>query len=326
MIINEFVPFSMSALTDYLYKNFNVNIKDIPTEDFKSLIYYKYCKNIINDEICVRSCKKIDTLNRNEDFICSKCCEKKKIKKDKVYKKKKKKEKMKTDEMNIHDDSGYYTDIDNLGDNKIQYQNLKSEKELLFNSCDTNKNNEKRNFIKFGNLDVELNNEYEHLINNLPKNKYENKILNHYINNKYITFGSFNIKIKNKIYFYNSLFDNINIGKKENNKNLNSINFIFDKNDNKDCIKNTFTFSKDSDSGIIKKDYLFNNNYNCNIFKENKYLYSDLYYIFTYLIYIIFNFSDIKIIKNELYNCLGDIGIDYYISQYISLSNNVFDY
>jgi hypothetical protein len=208
MIINEFIPFSMSALFNYLYKKFNINIKDIPIEDFKSLIYYKYCKNILNDEVCIRPCKK--------------------IKKDKVY---------------------YYTDIDNLGDNKIQFQNLKSEKNLLFNSYDTNKNNEKK---------------------------------------KYITLGSFNIKIKNNIYFSNSLFNNINIVEKENNKNLNS---IFDNNDNKDYIKNTFTFSNDS----IQIEQL-----------------SDLYYIFTYLIYVIFNFSD--------------IGIDYYISQYILRSNNIFDY
>ena len=42
---------------------------------------------------------------------------------------------------------------------------------------------------------------------------------------------------------------------------------------------------------------------------------SDLYYIFIYLVDLIFKISDINFIRNELYSYLGDIGVEYYISQ-----------
>lgn len=346
MDANLFIPFYIPALINYLKIKFNIDINNIPIHDLKSLVYYKYCKNITDGKLCVRPCKKANEIKEDEEFICSKCCEKNKIKRKKVYRKKKKpKNNEQLDNMNNGNESGYYSETDNnlylksneiygpINNYSVKLQNLKYEKELSFNNELSEK---KENKINFGDLEIELDNKY--LINNLRKLKHENNVINHNINNKYITFGSLNINIEadniinnEKIVKKNKYINNKVLNNNENNK---IIKRIFTKIRILIYFKNLYLNNKSKKSNIvvdgvihghgIKKDiFISNNNYNFLKLHEIN-INSDLYYIFTYLIYLVFKNSDIEVIKYELYNCLGNIGVQHYISQYISYSNNGF--
>src|ERR1700730_5029396 len=105
MISNTFIPFSVPLLQDYLQEKYNINLNDVPIEELKGLVYNKYCKNIVNGKICMKMCKKPNMIKENEDFICSKCCEKNGIKKEPVYKLRKIKKR--TNNINEDSDSGY---------------------------------------------------------------------------------------------------------------------------------------------------------------------------------------------------------------------------
>lgn len=92
MIENEFIPISISSFHKYLLENFKIDINEIPNDEWNKLVYKNYCKNITNNKYCFKKIKKIDLNNIN---ICSKCCEKMKLKtyKNKIKKCKKKKKK-----------------------------------------------------------------------------------------------------------------------------------------------------------------------------------------------------------------------------------------
>lgn len=149
-----------------------------------------------------------------------------------------------------------------------------------------NLNSEKKdnngNFIKFGDLKIKLDNKYEHLMDRLPILKSENKIKNYCINDNYITFGTLSFSYSSQ-YLQNKTIRpvNINESKKDN---------YFE---NNKCFQKIDTLEK-------KKEDLFNH---------------DLYYVFVYIINLIFYNSDVKLIRKELYHCLGDLGIDFYLSQ-----------
>lgn len=294
MLSNTFIPFSILSLNNYLQKQFNININNIPIEHFKELVDYKYCKNIIDGKMCIRPCKKINTIKENEDFICSKCCKKNGIKRKRVYKLKKVKQKKSN--MDENSDSGFYTEIDNNIKNTSKSSNNKKQKieEPIFrpNYIINNKpkefklsiknKNETDNCISFGELDFKLNEKYRNITNTIYKNHEKNnsKIINNKYN-KQIIFGSlkFDIDKKDKI-------DIIEINKELKKNYKNNLK------NNNNCIHN----------------YLKGEDFNMNIN-------SDLYYIFIYLVDLIFKISDINFIRNEIYSYLGDIGVEYYISQ-----------
>lgn len=284
MILNSFIPISIQNFQEYLLNKFNIDIYEIPTEDWKDIIYHNYCKNIIDNNFCLKKCRNIKT---NTEYFCSKCCEKKKIKRDPVYKKKKKIENV--NNVNIYD-SGFYTETEHNIDRSIKnveknyFPKLQNATDTQ-TSCNNNilKKNKKveTNYIKFGDLDFEVDKKYIHLVNNIHQNIKSNKtIINHnYINDDYITFGELNFKI-DKI-------DKLNKIESVTSK-LNIINNI-DKNN-----------------------------------KIEKNLNSDLYYLFIYFIDLIFQNHDVSFIKKELYRCLGSFGIQFYRTQFNNYSNSLF--
>jgi hypothetical protein len=152
-----------------MLNKYNVDIYEISINDWGNMIYTNYCKNITENKFCFKKYKKDIS---GIDF-CSKCCERKKIKRKNVYKKKNKKE-------TINNDSAFYSDSDN------------TNKEIINNK-----------YIKFGDMEFELDDKYSYLINKLQNLKSENNIVNnnHYINNNYIKLGELiiNIDEKNRI-------------------------------------------------------------------------------------------------------------------------------
>lgn len=290
MLSNTFIPFSIISLNNYLQKQFNININinNIPIEHFKELVDYKYCKNIIDGKMCIRPCKKINTIKENSEFICSKCCEKKGIKRRRVYKLKK--DKQKIINMDENSDSGFYTEIDD---------NIKN--------TSNSSNNSKQNIE-----DPILENKSTNVINNKPK-EFKLSIKNKNKSDDFISFGELDFKLNEK---YRNITNTYN-------KQIifGSLKIDIDKKDKIDIIEINKKFKIN-----YKNNLKNNNNYIHNYFKGedfNMNINSDLYNIFIYLVDLIFKISDINFIRNELYSYLGDIGVKYYISQ---LNNGNFKY
>lgn len=192
MLKNSFIPISIPILHDYLMNKFSINIYEIPINDWSNLICNNYCKNFIDDHFCLRKHKKM-MLDMENKGLCSKCCEKKGIKRSKVYKQRKKKTKHILD--NTEDsDSGVYTENDdnrngeNFSLNKNyknnDYNNNLSEFKkrifmkikflIFFKKLYLNNKNKSNNYISFGSLDVEINNNNNY--SSLFSNKVYNKI------------------------------------------------------------------------------------------------------------------------------------------------------
>lgn len=291
MISNSFIHISIPNFQEYLLNKFNIDIYEIPTEDWKDIIYNNYCKNIINSKFCLKKCRSIKA---NTGYLCSKCCEKKKLKRDPVYKKKKKIENVNND--NIYD-SGFYTEAEDNIDRSIkkieneylpQLQN--TTKKIYSNSdiqasCNNNISKENKNveinYIKFGDLDFELDKKYIYLVNNIHQNIKSNKtIINHnYINDKYITFGELNFKI----------------GKIDKSNKIESVTSKLNIINNIDKHK-----------------------------KIEKNLNSDLYYLFIYFIDLIFQNHNVEYIQKKIYRCLGGLGIQFYRSQFNNYGDSLF--
>jgi hypothetical protein len=345
MFKNSFIPVFIPNLHNYLLNKFNVDIYNIPIDDWHGLICDNYCKNIINNTYCIKKYKK--DINDDNSLFCSKCCEKKGIKRKKVYKKKTK------NTLNNEDsDSGVYTESDDKN-NKFNYKNINvkhfslnkfsntinepTEVKLLQNknNCHdnlfkikkrtlmkikiliyfkklylNNKNKYKQdNYISLGYLNIDINNKNPYP---LFSNKNYNKIN---LNNVYFHINNRLIKKKEK-----EVEDVLNFGEENKHKyimfgtlkvDINENAKINDSNDKNKLKKEKFLNNKNHDDGL---KYI----------KENDFIdiNSDLYYVFTYIIYLIFKTSNIKFIKDELHNCLGDLGVQHYISQYIQLNNN----
>jgi hypothetical protein len=307
MISNEFIPLSISSFHKYLLENFNLDINNIPNKEWNNLIYKNYCKNIINNRYCFKKIKKIDPNNID---ICSKCCEKMKLKtyKKNKIKKCKKKEKINKD-IDNNEDSGFYTETDNenytnskldvtqnmminLNPNKYNKNCTQTESQSHSFSLETftsttfiSENCKNKGYIKFGDLNFKLNDKHLYLTDFLHMDHYGyNSLPKNYINN-----------INNNIYFGNLKFK---IDKKEN------------KSENKICDSKLRKriLLKINILRYFKKLYLKNKD---NEFNTN----SDLYYVFLYIIDLIFRTKNINYIRKELYNCLGILGINYYRSQ-----------
>lgn len=268
--------------------------------------------------------------------LCSKCCEKKGIKRSKVYKQRKKKTKHILD--NTEDsDSGVYTENDdnrngeNFSLNKNyknnDYNNNLSEFKkrifmkikflIFFKKLYLNNKNKSNNYISFGSLDVEINN------NNNYSSLFSNKVYNKINLNNVYDYILFNRNLnrltkekENDIPKNNNMYKHIMFGSLKIDINRNSkIDNFNNKNNKLEKKEDSLLTSSDSyDDKRIKLDHRVNDFKNIN---------SDLYYIFIYLVYIIFKSYDIKIVKDELHNCLGELGIQYYISQYIKISQNI---
>jgi hypothetical protein len=191
MITNTAIPIHIPFFYNYILTKYNINIYEFPIDDWREMIHINYCKNIIDNKFCLKKYKK-DLIGI--DF-CSKCCEKKKIKRKNVYKKKKCKE------SNTNNDSGFYSETDNNAD--VENINVFPEN---------------KKYIKFGNIDVELNNKNNYLINNLQNLKSENNV-NHYINDNFITFGELTINIEQKNGIKNDI-NNYNMKKDKYNDYL----------------------------------------------------------------------------------------------------------
>ncbi len=292
MNLNSCIPVSIPHFQEYLLRNFKININEIPLEDWSFLIYNNYCNNIIDNKLCLKKHKKIINLNTDNKYLCSKCCERKGIKRNPIYKKTKvkkvKENNNKEESVNCVTQSPAIRFCNKLESTKIEkievlenYDIKNKSKIYITDEKDKYVNN---NCIKFGDLDFNLDNKYRYLINNLYKNKLEKlKDGNHYIDNENIMFGSLKIDINNK----KEIIENIcSLNSKTNNKSI-----------------------KDNTSlNIPCSIYLANK-------KEDELLNSDIYYIFVYLVNLIFYNYEIAFIKNELYNCLGSFGINFYISQ-----------
>lgn len=191
-------------------------------------------------------------------------------------------------------------------------------------------NNKKQNkldgYITFGSLNVKIDNNSSYLFLNNNYNKIN-------LNNIYHCISLLNKKDKNIIlknernsiqnYRMNSdkcehiMFGSLKIDitkKDKNNKYINSK--VTKKKDNLEIkLKHDNNVNKDIE------EFLPNNK--LEIKKENDLtdLNFDLYYVFIYLIYLIyliFKNYNIKFIKDEIYNCLGEFGVQYYLSQYIT--------
>lgn len=311
MIENTFIPVFIPHLHKYLLDNFNIDINKIPIEDWHGLISNNYCKNITNNTYCLKKYKK----NINDDNIdfCSKCSEKKGIKRKKVYKSKKDRKK------EINSDSGFYSESDN---EKIIYDNNiiadKTIKNVKF------KNIKKRIMIKikilnyFKNLlkvkKINVIKEEEDYIFCTNTGFYNRKKKNNNLNvnlvgskdyHKYIMFGDLEFKFEDRYFKINNNYKNLNV-KHEKFMNNNFIQF------------GSLTFNLNPKENK-KENYLLNNN----IYKEgkeklinyNNYMNEDTYYIFLYIIDLIFKTKNIDYIREELYNCLGPFNIDFYKSQ-----------
>lgn len=87
MLNNSFIPISIPFFHDYLINKFSVNIYEIPNEDWINIICNKYCKNIVDGKFCLKKHKK-HIPNAENNRLCSKCCEKKGIKRKKFIKEK----------------------------------------------------------------------------------------------------------------------------------------------------------------------------------------------------------------------------------------------
>jgi hypothetical protein len=311
--INNFLPISVLYFRDYLIKTFNIDINNIPLEDWNNLIYKNYCKNIINNKFCLKKIKKI-----GKD-ICSKCCEKKGLIK---YKKTKIKKSKKDKEPNS-DDEGFYTGTDNETTTNKRSLNIEesiNKNDLLFNidiskkdefiknrnlKLDNNLNSiNNSKYMYFGDLKVNIDG-YE--IDNLFSKNNINIVnnYNNYVNNcnGYIMFGSLEVEIQ-----------------KDKNKDI-SLEVI-SSNENKIC---NIEFKKRilTKTKIIKyfnKLYLEIKNKKNNNFMNN--INEDLYYVFLYSINLIFKNEDINLIRKEISNCLGELGISYFINQFNTFLNN----
>jgi hypothetical protein len=275
MLTNSFIPIFIPNLHNYLLNKFNVNIYNIPIDDWHRLICDNYCKNIINNTYCIKKYKK--DINDDNSLFCSKCCERKGIKRKRVYKKK-----TKIILNNDDSDSGVYTE----SDDKKSNTNYKPTEFKLFKNKNYNKIDLDNVYLYINNKQIEENKKYvKDVLNSNKENKH-----------KYIMFGTLKVNINEnaKINDYN---DKNNLKRKTFGRNL--------------CYSPIFLNNKKYDNGL---KYL----------KENDFtdINSDLYYVFTYIIYLIFKTSNIKIIQDELHNYLGDLGVQYYISQYIKLNNN----
>lgn len=274
MIENTFIPLNITSFHNYMLNKYNINIHDISIKEWEDMIHPNYCKNIIGNIFCFKKHKK----NMLENNFCSKCCERKGIKRNNIYKKKKKQ--INIDNVNNLDDSGFYSELElnnDINDNILKTQHTNNKKVPMQNldyekNIDNNLINN-RKFIKFGDLKFNLDTKYEYLMDKVQNLKSENKNKSHNINDNFITFGSL---------FFNNI-------KKINNSTL----FFSSIEQNNKCSQRINIFEEE------EKINLFNN---------------DLYYIFIYLINLIFYNSDINFIKKELYFCLGPFGIDYYLS------------
>lgn len=197
MIENEFIPLSVSSFNEYLLKKFNINIDNIPDEDWDKLIYKNYCKNNINNKYCFKKIKKVES-NIN---ICSKCCEKMKLKTYKRNKKKCKKKEKNNENKNIDEDSGFYTETDNDIENKskLNYEGIHKIKDT--------KEHENSNYIYFGSIGIKSEKNYNKIQLKDEKNELIN---NNYINNSnYIKFGDLHFKLNKSEFSIEEVNDNI---------------------------------------------------------------------------------------------------------------------
>lgn len=263
MITNTFIPINIPLFYKYMLSKYKINIYEISTDNWYNMIDTNYCRNIEDNKFCFKKYKK----NIVGTDFCSKCCERKKIKRKNVYKKKKTNKK-----EDIVNDSAFYSETDN----------------------NTDLENDKK-YIKFGDIDFELDKKYVYLTNslqNLKSEKYKS-INNHHIDNNCIKFGELDIKINNKninkeskttfIKNYNIL-KNIN----EKNTNLEKLNYniisnleINDKNSLYQLKDNT-ELSTDNDSYKSDNEILLNN------------AYIDIRYIEKYIEFIIDEIDKLK--------------------------------
>lgn len=334
MLKNSFIPVSIPNLHSYLLNKFNVDIYNIPVDDWHRLICNSYCKNIINNTYCITKYKK--DINNDSSF-CSKCCERKGIKRKKVYKKK-----TKIILNNEDSDSGICTESDDkdnrfkskkcniinkptefkLLKNKNIFHDLSKIKKKILTKIKiliyfkklylNNKNNKQNNYIRFGSLKIPINNNN---ISSLFLNKNYNKInLNNiysYINNKQIEKEKKHVndvlKLEGKNKHKYVMFGTLKVDVNENAK-------INDCNDKKKSKKENL------ETEMVLNNKKKNHDNGLKYLKENDFtdISPDLYCVFTYIIYLIFKTSNIKIIKDELYSCLGVLGVEYYISQFIN--------
>ena len=160
------------------------------------------------------------------------------------------------------------------------------------------------NCINFGSLKFKINNQFLN-INRIYKDQTfldinnKNKILhNNYIKNGYIKFGNLNIKINNE----HNISTSISFFPKR---------FIMNR-PKKDKIKYLFLYIYNK----IKNKKIILKNYNIlSIFDLNLNMNPDTYSVFVYIVDLIFNTESIHIVRNELYNCLGFLGINFYRKQ-----------
>lgn len=308
MIENEFIPISISSFHKYLLENFKIDINEIPNNEWNKLVYKNYCKNIKNNKYCFKKIKKIDPDNIN---ICSKFCEKMKLKTYKNKIKKCKKRKKINKDIDNNDDSGFYTETDNeictnfkldvkknkiinLNSNNYSYSENNTQNnnkpcsfsfENIISTTFTSEKCKNKGYIKFGDFNFELNDKHLYLTDFLYINHYNNinnNKPNPYVFHNNICFGDLNFKIDKKEIKSENKICNLKFKKRI----LLKINIL----------------------RYFKKLYLKNkyNEFNTD---------SDIYYVFLYIIDLIFRTKNINYIRKELYNCLGNIGINYYRSR-----------
>lgn len=277
---------------------FNIDINDIPLEDWNKLIYKNYCKNTIDNKLCLRKIKKLYLDNKD---ICSKCCEKKGLKK---YKRKSRKLQKKNTQKINNEDSGFYTETDNEIDKVTLIKENTNEKPKP-NTSIFNDIKKDQKCIYFGDLEIKTDN-YRILNLCYPEKKQEN-IINKHINNHinrydgYIMFGSLEVEIQ-----------------KDKNKDI-SLEGI-SSNENKICNRELRNKIRKRILTKIKIIKYFNRLYlKIKNKKENNLIDNineDIYYVFLYSISLIFKFKDINFIRKEIHNCLGYLGISFYIKQF----------
>jgi hypothetical protein len=221
MIVNEFIPLSISSFHSYLLEKFNIDINNIPENDWTKLVCKSYCKNIINSKYCFKKIKKVNSNNIN---ICSKCCEKLKLK---TYKRNKVQKCKKNNDIDNNEDSGFFTETDNelytipkiiSSENMTTKLNSKIDLSCNINNISKKEDCKNKEYIKFGDLDFKLNNKSLYLIDILHKNSItENNVRKHINNiNDNICFGSLKFKIdekNNKTLYHDDINKNISENK-----------------------------------------------------------------------------------------------------------------
>lgn len=297
MIANDFIPISKNSFYEYILKRFNIDISNIPVEDWNNLIYKDHCKNITNNIFCFKKFKKINIDNTD---ICSKCCEKKGVKRKPAYKKRKNYNNSFKDITNNNEDSGFYTETDNDLENKSKFNVLNYES---IQDKDAKEHDKKYSKIQF------KENEKKVLLNN------------NYINNSnYIQFGSLKFKIDQYENVKREIFN-----KKLKKRILTKIKIL-------NYFKNLYLSIKNktpiyTSPSVVPKyfDTIENvsSNYNSNNDKSNKksqmdedIINNDIYYVFVYIINLIFRTKNVNYIRKEIFNCLGGYGLNFYRSQF----------